>query len=222
MVSRVNHIIVDGGSIDNTLSILSMYDDYIKYIVEPDEGQTEALNHAMKIVEEEYPDTTHIGWVNADDFYRNYWLEAMLDVLRKEPPNVALICSDIILYDGVTEDRTKWGLQRYFDKAFFGRHGNTVSQPSVLIRLPQFKELKEKSGFYFNPEYDYCQDLELWYRFLDGGYRIRHLPKLTAYLRLHEAQMSNTARPQQSRERDMVIKKMCEDTGTPLPMWYGK
>ena len=222
MVSRVNHIIVDGGSIDNTLSILSMYDDYIKYIVEPDEGQTEALNHAMKIVEEEYPDTTHIGWVNADDFYRNYWLEAMLDVLRKEPPNVALICSDIILYDGVTEDRTKWGLQRYFDKAFFGRHGNTVSQPSVLIRLPQFKELKEKSGFYFNPEYDYCQDLELWYRFLNNGYRIRHLPKLTAYLRLHEAQMSNTARPQQSRERDMVIKKMCEDTGTPLPMWYGK
>ena len=222
LVSRVNHIVVDGGSIDNTLMILNQYEDYIKYIVEPEEGQTAALNHAMQIVDDEYPDTTHIGWVNADDFYRHYWLEAMMDILRKEPEDVALVCSDIVLYDGVTEDRTTWGLQRYFDKAFFGRHGNTVSQPSVLIRLSKFKELKDKYGFYFNPAFDYCQDLELWYRFLDSGCRIRHLPKLTAYLRLHEAQMSNTARPQQSKERDIVIKKMCEDTGTPLPLWYGK
>jgi len=221
-VSKVNHIIVDGGSIDNTPSILSMYDDYINYIVEPDEGQTDALNHAMKIVEDEYPDTTHIGWVNADDFYRNYWLDVMLETLRKEPPDVALICSDIFLYDDITNDRTMWGIQRYFDKAFFGCHGNTVSQPSVLIRMIQFKKLKEKYGFYFNPEYHYCQDMELWYRFLDSGCRIRHLPKLTAYLRLHENQMSRTARPQQSHERDLIIKKVCDETGTPLPLWYEK
>jgi len=221
-VSKVNHIVMDGGSIDNTSAVLLSYNNYIKYIVDPEEGQTAALNHAMNIVEEEYPDTTHIGWINADDFYRDYWLDVMLETLRKEPLDVALICSDIVLYDGVKTDRTNWGIQKYFDKAFFGRHGNTVSQPSVLIRLPLFQELKDKTGFYFNPDFDYCQDMELWYRFLDNGYRIRHLPKLTAYLRLHQKQMSHTARPEQSRERDLIIKKVCDETGTPLPRWYGK
>lgn len=221
-ISHVNHLIMDGGSTDNTSVILLKYKDYIEYIIDPNKSQTQALNHAMKIVEEKHPTTTHIGWINADDFYREYWLDVMYEILRKEPPDVALICSDIVLYDGVNNDRTRWGAQRYFDKAFFGRHGNTVSQPSVLIRIEAFKTLKEKYGFYFNPDYDYCQDLELWYRFLDSSYRIRHLNKLTAYLRLHIQQMSNTARPEQSKERDMVIKRVCDDTGTPLPGWYGR
>ena len=118
--------------------------------------------------------------------------------------------------------RTIWGIQRYFDKRFFCINGNTVPQPSVLIRFSAFKALKEKHGFYFNPDFDYSQDLELWYRFLDSGYRIRHIPKLTTYLRQHPKQMSTIQLVPQCVERDIVIEWCCRDAGIPLPSWWGK
>jgi len=219
--AKVNHIIMDGGSTDNTVAILLRYKDDVNYFINNGEGQTDALNHAMQIIEEQFPDTTHIGWINADDFYQGFWLDEMYGQLRKEPENVALICSDIIML-GEPSGRTFWGTQRYFDKAYFGMGGNTVSQPSVLIRFPALKALKEKYGFYFNIEFPYCQDFELWYRFLDSGYRIRHIPKITAGLRIHDKQMSRTARAPQSKHRDIIIKKCCEAAQIDTPPWYGK
>ncbi len=219
--AKINHLIMDGGSTDNTLAVLLRYEDDINYFINKGEGQTGALNHAMQIIEEQFPDTTHIGWINADDFYQGFWLDEMYGQLRKEPENVALICSDMIIY-GDPINRTLWGTQRYFDKAYFGRSGNVVPQPSVLIRLSAFKSLKEKYGFYFNTEFDYCLDLDLWYRFLDSGYQIRHVPKLTVCLRAHPQQMSRVARAPLCKERDIVIKKFCEDARIGVPPWFGK
>lgn len=219
--AKINHIIMDGGSTDNTIDVLLRYKDDIHYFINEGEGQTGALNHAMEIIGEQFPNTTHVGWINADDFYQEFWLDEMYQQLRKEPADVALACSDIIVRGDVST-RTSWGTQRYFDKAFFGRGGNTVSQPSVLIRLSTFKALKEKYGFYFNPDLDYCQDFELWYRFLDSGYRIRHIPKLLACLRFHSQQMSQTKYAEQCAERDIVAEWCCHDAGIPLPPWWGK
>jgi len=220
--AKINHLIMDGGSTDNTIAVLLRYKEYVNYYIKEGEGQTAALVHAMKIVENKFPDTTHIGWLNADDYYLDWWLDAMYGQLQKEPEDVALICSDIKLHGEVGSGRTTWGLQKYFDKLYLAKHGNTVSQPSVLIRYPIFKELKGKYGFYFNPEFNYCQDMELWYRFLDSGYQIRHLNKLTACLRMHWKQMSRTDQPQQTVERDFIIHKICEEYGVPPPAWVTK
>jgi len=219
--AKINHIIMDGGSTDNTLAILFKHKDDINYFIIEGEGQTGALNHAMEIIEEQFPNTTHIGWINADDFYQDFWLDEVYGQLRKEPADVALICSDIIIH-GKLMSRTKWGTRRYFDKGFFGVAGNAVSVPSVLIRLSAFKALKEKYGFYFNPSFDLCQDFELWYRFLDSGYRIRHMPKLTSYLRLHAQQLSQTKYIEQCAERDIVAEWCCRDAEIPLPPWWGE
>ena len=219
--AKINHVIMDGGSTDNTLAVLLKYKDDVNYFINDGEGQTAALNHAMEIIEEQFPNTTHIGWINSDDFYRGFWLDEMYRQLRKEPADVALACSDIIILGDISS-RSRWGTQHYFDKAYFGRSGNVVSQPSVLIRLPAFKAIEEKYGFYFNPAFDYCQDLELWYRFLDSGYRIRHIPKLLACLLHHPRQMSQNKFSEQSEERDIIIGRCCSETGTPHPSWFGE
>jgi len=216
--TKVNHLVMDGGSTDDTLTILRRHADKIRPYIVPGEGQTPALNHAMQIIEEEYPDTTHIGWINADDYYQDYWLDVMLEQLDKEPDDVALICSDAKMV-GVQLGRTLNGLQSYFDLKYLGTHGNTVCQPTVLIRMSAFKRLKEICGFYFNPEYDYTQDMELWYRFLINGYRIRYLDKITANLRLHELQMSRTHMKEQTIDRDRVMRAMCHQAGIPKPHW---
>ena len=221
--AKVNHLVMDGGSTDETLAILIRHADKIIPHIVPGEGQTSALKHAMRIIEEEYPDTTHIGWINADDYYQDYWLHSMLTQLRKEPPDVAMICSDAKIV-GMAKGRTAFGLQRYFGLKYLGTHGNAVIQPSVLIRMPAFKKIKALSGFYFNsdPGYDYCQDMELWYRFLINGYRIRYIDKITATLRLHKLQLSLVRRAEQIIGRDRILKLICDREGLPMPKWVGE
>jgi glycosyltransferase involved in cell wall biosynthesis len=57
------HIVIDNCSTDNTIEILKKY-NHIKWISEPDKGQSDALNKGFKMSCGEI-----IGWLNCDDFY---------------------------------------------------------------------------------------------------------------------------------------------------------
>lgn len=57
------HIIVDGGSTDDTLAILARY-PHLTIISEPDRGQAEAVNKGLRRASGEI-----IGWLNSDDTY---------------------------------------------------------------------------------------------------------------------------------------------------------
>lgn len=57
------HIIIDGGSTDGTIEILKKY-THLKWISEPDEGQSDALNKGFSMATGDI-----IGWCNSDDIY---------------------------------------------------------------------------------------------------------------------------------------------------------
>jgi glycosyltransferase involved in cell wall biosynthesis len=63
----VEHIIVDGGSADRTAQILRKEAEthsHLRWISEPDRGQSDALNKGIAMAKAEY-----IGILNVDDFY---------------------------------------------------------------------------------------------------------------------------------------------------------
>lgn len=60
---NLEHIIVDGGSTDDTLDILARY-PHLTIISEPDRGQAEAVNKGLRRASGEI-----IGWLNSDDTY---------------------------------------------------------------------------------------------------------------------------------------------------------
>ncbi len=59
----VEHIVVDGGSTDGTLDILKRY-PHLRWISEPDTGQSNALNKGIAMATGEI-----VGWLNSDDTY---------------------------------------------------------------------------------------------------------------------------------------------------------
>jgi len=57
------HIVVDGGSTDNTLEILKTY-PHIKWISEKDKGPANAINKGFKMATGDI-----FAWLNSDDYY---------------------------------------------------------------------------------------------------------------------------------------------------------
>ena len=203
---KINHIIMDGGSTDETEQILKKYEGRIHYYINSGEGQTPALNHAMKIIEEKFPNTNYIGWLNADDYYNPIWLQSSISVLRKEPKDVAMTCGRItqvgaspILQKKIDANERRENNTPVLPYVRINRmvQGNSIIQPTVFIRMSAFKELKKRSGFYFNNAYNFTQDLDLWHRFLGYGFRIRRISERVSTLRRHQNRMSHLHRKQQ-------------------------
>jgi glycosyltransferase involved in cell wall biosynthesis len=61
--SNFEHIIIDGLSTDSTIDIVKKY-DHIKYVSEPDEGLSNALNKGIHMATGDI-----ICWLNSDDYF---------------------------------------------------------------------------------------------------------------------------------------------------------
>jgi len=209
---KLNHIIMDGGSTDGTIKILEKYKNQIHYYVNKGESQTAALNHAMKIIEQKFPQTGYVGWLNADDYYRSCWLEASLTALRREKPDVAMTCGGRGLIKEpppppkkVAPKKSKPVKRKVvpYVRIYRMARGNMVCQPTVFIKLPAFKALKKKYGYYFDPADEYTQDYDLWCRFIMSGFKIRRIAEAVAMVRKHPQMMTITHNRQQ---REAAVK----------------
>ena len=68
---NVEYIIIDGGSTDNTVSIIDKYRQYITYFVsEPDNGISDAFNKGIRVATGDV-----IGIINSDDLLEEGALE---------------------------------------------------------------------------------------------------------------------------------------------------
>jgi glycosyltransferase involved in cell wall biosynthesis len=62
--ANFEYIIIDGGSSDRTAEIIKKYAERIKWVSEPDRGQTNALNKGFALASGDV-----FGWLNADEEY---------------------------------------------------------------------------------------------------------------------------------------------------------
>jgi glycosyltransferase involved in cell wall biosynthesis len=81
------HIIVDGGSTDETLQIVDKFGDHIATrISEPDAGIYDAFNKGVRLARNEI-----IAFLNSDDYYcDNTTLQSVAEVFREDPACVAV------------------------------------------------------------------------------------------------------------------------------------
>lgn len=64
---QIEHIVMDGGSKDGTIEVLERYSrqySHIKYVSEPDNGQSDAMNKGIELAKGKI-----IGILNVDDYY---------------------------------------------------------------------------------------------------------------------------------------------------------
>jgi len=145
------HIIIDGGSSDNTIEILKKY-PHLNWVSEPDRGQTHALNKGLKKVTGDI-----ICWLNSDDLL----CKGTFHIANKffmENPDKSIVIGNILKVD---ENRNLLWKEKAAKVTFDGLLNGTqcVQQQSTFFR----KQVFDKIGV-FDESYHYCMDHEFWIR----------------------------------------------------------
>lgn len=83
---NLQHIVIDGGSTDNTVTILRKYESYFDYwISEPDRGQTHALNKGITKASGQI-----INWINSDDILYENALFEVAEIWKEQRPHLII------------------------------------------------------------------------------------------------------------------------------------
>lgn len=90
---NIEYIVMDGGSMDNTLEILKEYEDRLIWKSEPDRGQSDAINKGFRMATGDV-----IGWLNSDDMYEPGAIGTGVEYLLKHA-EVDLVYGDCNIID---------------------------------------------------------------------------------------------------------------------------
>lgn len=171
-ISKLEYIVMDGGSNDETLSILQQYDSSINWVSKPDRGQSDAINQGFKKASGDI-----IGWLNSDDIYYPGSLATILEFFENNP-NIDMVYGDAFHIDANDKKieyypTEPWSVQRLKQACF-------ISQPAVFFR----RRIFSKYGL-LNENLNFCMDYEYWLRLALKGAKIMYIPTVLAGSRLY-------------------------------------
>ena len=200
---RVEYILVDGGSTDNTMSIVEDYRDLFSVIIsEKDKGQSDAFNKGFALAKGEY-----LTWLNSDDVFAPEALAYVVNwIQRDRKPWYAANVAYIDKTSKITRCCKSGGYE-----AFAVQHGLlNVFGPSTIFSRALFEQLKG-----FREDFHFCMDTEYWFRIATSGVRYERIPVYLWALRLHEAAKTASAitgdfdnRPPRMQEEGALLKEM--------------
>lgn len=163
----IEYIVIDGGSTDNTVSILREYDDAIDYWYSgPDKGISDAFNMGIRNAEGKY-----IGLMNAGDWYE---LDAVAKIVEafSRSPEPGVVCGALQFWDGDRKEYVCESVPRLLEKDM------TVTHPTCFVRT----DLYDRFGLY-EDEYKYAMDYKLLLRLKVNGIDFVALPSVLANMR---------------------------------------
>jgi glycosyltransferase involved in cell wall biosynthesis len=178
---NLEYIIVDGGSSDNSISIIKKYESQLAYWVsEPDKGLYNAI---QKGFDQSTGDI--MAWINSDDLYHPKAFFTVAEIFGKFN-EVNWLQGIPSVFDEMGRTVDVSGVKRWSKLNYYLGDFEWIQQESVFWR----RSLWKKAGGTIDAEMKYAGDLELWLRFfryeklyvtraLLGGFRQRSQGQLS-------------------------------------------
>jgi glycosyltransferase involved in cell wall biosynthesis len=170
--SELELVIQDGGSSDQTLDVVRSFDDSrISWISEPDGGQSDALNKAIRRSRGEW-----ILWLNADDRLATGAFARVVPQLLPEQSGV--VHGDFGMIDAEGRIVKRYACTPMTSRRLL-RHGAYVFSASVFFR----RSLAYQVGT-FDERLHYCMDYDWLLRLVEAS-AVHYEPGMVAFARDH-------------------------------------
>jgi len=192
---KIEHVVMDGGSSDESVGILEAAGDAVVWQSRPDGGQSDAINQAFKRSSGDI-----IGWLNSDDAYFSRDVVARVVRTFESHPGVGVVyghaarvdASGILLYVLWTPPYTRRLLRMGF---------NPIRQPATFIRRSAVER-----DFFVDPAFDFMMDRELWL-YLSSRSRFHHLNQILAIDRHHLQRKSFARLDLATADRQLLFER---------------
>jgi len=170
---KVEHIVIDGGSTDDTLSILERYQNHLAHVVsEPDKGIYDAMNKGLDRATGDI-----VCFLNADDQYASSHVLSLVAKKMQEHELDALL-GDVAFFHSTDPTRM---VRRYRSDRFTpGRlaWGWMPAHPALFLN----KSVVQRVGR-FKTEYRIAGDFDYIARAFYGcDLRYQHLPEVLVHM----------------------------------------
>ncbi len=159
---RIEHLIVDGASTDNTLSLVRQYVERnsqpqhnIRIVSESDRGLYDAMNKAISLAEGDY-----IVFLNAGDkLHADNTIEELVRAIDWEHrgANPAIVYGETDLVDGeghFLRHRRLQAPEKLTSGSFL--NGMLVCHQSFYVRTDLARQIKYNLDYQFSADYDWC------------------------------------------------------------------
>lgn len=175
---RCELVIVDGGSTDDSVSIIKKYSDRIAWwCSEPDDGQSAAFNKGFSHCRGKY-----LTWLNADDVLVPGCLAEILCALEAHP-QCEWFTGNFYRFIDATKKICEIGWGPHVYPACLQRASSPIVAfgPSTIFARAIWKKL---GGV--DESLHYAMDTELWTRFIVNGVKQRRINCFVWAFRMHE------------------------------------
>jgi glycosyltransferase involved in cell wall biosynthesis len=154
------HIVIDGGSTDESLSILNEYKGTypLSWLSDPDQGIADALNKGLRRAQ-----GTYIVVIQADDqLWHPTTLEQLYPILKTERYDICLF--------PIISDHPRWGklIKKPFPWIWWYRFKFACSHQGTFVHRRAYDRIGE-----FRKEFTIALDYDFLYRALNTNARIR-------------------------------------------------
>lgn len=163
------YCVLDGGSIDDSVSILKKFSHNLEYVSEKDEGQADAINQGIarvtKWASNQQLDQQNVifAYLNSDDYYLENSLAKVRQIFETQS-ELMWLSGDAQIVDEEGQEIQTF-IRRY--KNFFRNILrwqvllilNPIPQPAVFIRLSAVQKVGN-----FNAQLHFTLDYEYWFR----------------------------------------------------------
>lgn len=200
---NLEHIVIDGGSTDETLEVLDRYRNKLTHVIsERDRGQSDALNKGFRLATGDV-----LCWLNSDDQFAPGALAAVAMAFATHDVDIVSGICEIYENDHLAFRHTTscsdgpLPLNDLLDLDHGWNAGQFFYQPEVFFS----RNLWEKSGAHVREDCYYSMDYDLWCRFAAAGAHLHVIGAPLARFRVHPEQ--KTADPAKFKAELVAVRK---------------
>lgn len=199
-------IVVDGGSTDDSFSIIQKFESHITWWVsEPDQGQAAAINKGFRKATGEI-----MAWINSDDLMMPGALHHIADFFSKQP-DAQVVYGNRILIDECGQEIGRWILPVHSNNVLLWE--DYIPQETLYWRRGAWNAI----GSQLDESFRFAMDWDLLLRFFRARVKIERLPFFLGLFRIHPLQ--KTSSQMASIGKEEMQRLHCRELGFIPTRW---